>query len=461
MTIEYRPDSAPDNTKPYCLLNSDSSIADWFASHDAAVAAMRNTSKARYSYSEDLQFSLSPVESFQFSGDDGVWIEALEAKTYHTAGYGEVPITLDKLNNLATSVKKNVRGIDLATDYSHGKDVAKGGKASGTIKDAKVEADKLMLQVQFTDTAKAEIKAGEWKYFSSDWLDTYVHEDGSKHTDVLLGGGLTNRPIAKGLNPLPINFSEFFGEIDQQIQMSEDGMNELLKKLAEHFSIQFSEDTDPSDLESKVFAEIKSLADDNTKLTAEVEPLRELKKVADNQKSFAEMYPEQHAQMQADRAFRTEATSRQFSETIGSKRFSENVGKKDAEGNDVVVTTSKGLSGKALGKIQDTHKKFAEGTATIEDFSGTIESILNGGIVDYGESGTTGGAAITTPEDTVPAGDTATVRMAFAEKVTEIQETANKDKPTEQQITFEEALIKAATQYPNMYEAYVGSRSVA
>lgn len=222
-TVKHDPANAPDKSKPYCLMNADGTVADWFATHSDAVVAMSKTSSARKMYSEDLEQFLTPVSSFTFADDGGVWIEALQAKEYHTGKYGRLPISSSKLTNLATSVKKNVRGIELSTDFAHGEDKSKGLRASGTIKDAKVDGDKLLLNVDFTPTARQEIKDGEWKYFSTDWLDTYLHDDGSKHTDVLLGGGLTNRPVAKGLAKLPINFSELYEEVypdDAEFQFS-------------------------------------------------------------------------------------------------------------------------------------------------------------------------------------------------------------------------------------------------
>ena len=110
------------------------------------------------------------MRAFNFA-EDGVWIEALGVKDYHTAQYGLIPVDLPKLEALANSVKQNVRGIELTTDYEHGRDASKGKKASGAIKDAKVENNRLLLNVGFTPTAKKEIQDGEWKYFSSDWLD--------------------------------------------------------------------------------------------------------------------------------------------------------------------------------------------------------------------------------------------------------------------------------------------------
>lgn len=545
-TVQHDPNNAPDKSKPYCLMNSDGTVADWFDTHGAAIKAMGQTSNAsRMRYSEDAQFSLTPV-NLNFAEGDGVWIEALQAKDYHTTGYGVVNVTPTKLSNLAASIKNNVRGIDVSTDYEHGLDKAKGSKASGTIKDAKVDGNKLLLNVAFTDTAKAEIKAGEWKYFSSDWVDEYLHDDGTKHQDVLLGGGLTNRPVAKGLNPLPVNFSELYEETDipdaEELElesialaegyqfavlsaaqrkalpsskflyiepdgtkhlpvpddahvraaitrlsqsntgtvkgkswltdslrssllakaramlnkkMSEERMNDLLKKLADQLSIQFSEETSEDDLGTQIGTKL-------TELVAEVEPLRKLKKSADDQKTFAEQFPEQARQMEEDRKFRIESNSKAFAETIGSKRFSESVGKKDAEGNDVVVTSNKGLSALALDKIRETHLKFSEGTATVEDFSGAIDAIMNNGIVEYGERGSsiTENNELVPGEDVAPTGDLVTVRNAFAEKVNEKQaELQAKPENKDKIVTFAEALPVAAEAYPKMYEAYLGRSS--
>lgn len=545
-TVQHDPNSAPDKSKPYCLMNSDGSVADWFATHGEAIKAMGQTSNAsRMRYSEDAQFSLTPV-NLNFAEGDGVWIEALQAKDYHTKGYGVVNVTPTKLSNLAASIKNNVRGIDVSTDYEHGLDKAKGSKASGTIKDAKVDGNKLLLNVAFTDTAKAEIKAGEWKYFSSDWVDEYLHDDGTKHQDVLLGGGLTNRPVAKGLNPLPVNFSELYEETDipdpEELElesialaegyqfavlsaaqrkalpsskflyiepdgtkhlpvpdeahvraaitrlsqsntgtvkgkswltdslrssllakaramlnkkMSEERMNDLLKKLADQLSIQFSEETSEDDLGTQIGTKL-------TELVAEVEPLRKLKKTADDQKTFAEQFPEQARQMEEDRKFRIESNSKAFAEGIGNKRFSESVGKKDAEGNDVIVTSNKGLSALALDKIRETHLKFSEGTATVEDFSGAIDAIMNNGIVEYGERGSsqTDNNELVPGEDVAPTGDLVTVRNAFAEKVNEkVAELQAKPENKDRIVSFAEGLPVAAEAYPKMYEAYMGRSS--
>lgn len=138
------------------------------------------------------------------------YIEAIAAKTYSTPAYGDVPITPQKLQNFVTNFHNNIRGQEIAINYDHGVDVSKGNKASGWIRDARLNGDKLVLGVEFTEPAKQELKNKEWRYFSLEWEDEWVDNDGKAHQDVMVGGGLTNRPIAKGL--MPINFSEIFVE---------------------------------------------------------------------------------------------------------------------------------------------------------------------------------------------------------------------------------------------------------
>lgn len=149
---------------------------------------------------------------FQFAdvavAEDGItWIDAIEPRTYGTKRYGEVVVTDDKLSNFVRNFNEGVRTGDIAIDYDHGKDVNKGNKAAGWLKGAKIEDGKLRVGIEFTEPAKQEIKDGEWRYFSLEWENDYEDTtSGIKAKDVVIGGGLTNRPVAKGLRP--INFSE-------------------------------------------------------------------------------------------------------------------------------------------------------------------------------------------------------------------------------------------------------------
>jgi hypothetical protein len=135
-----------------------------------------------------------------------IWIHALPAKTWHTEEYGDVPITTENLQRMVDNFYGKVRGQEIATNYDHGRDRAKGSKASGWIREAEIRDESLWLGIEPTPTALSEIESGEWKYFSLEWDDWKHPETEVSYQDVIMGGGLTNTPIAKGL--VPINFSE-------------------------------------------------------------------------------------------------------------------------------------------------------------------------------------------------------------------------------------------------------------
>src|SRR5215471_8124529 len=152
--------------------------------------------------------------------ESGNWIEALPARVYTTPQYGEIPVTVDKLERFITNFKNNVRGQEVATDFEHGRDPAKGLQASGWYKEFKIAPSSddpaqqsLYARVEFTNDAKQEVKDGKWKYWSLEWDDEYHTDNGEVVADIILGGGLTNRPVAK--RTMPINFSEaMWDELD-------------------------------------------------------------------------------------------------------------------------------------------------------------------------------------------------------------------------------------------------------
>jgi Mu-like prophage I protein len=216
---------APDKSKPWAVVNLQTGDVNgrWHATREEALAQARamyatlgdkakvhgedGTITAAYFFSADPAALLDGTDT-----KGGVkWVEAIAAKTYATPGYGDVEIAPEKIDNFITNLNNNVRGQEIAIDYEHGLDPAKGHKAAGWIRGARKNRDgKLELALEFTEPAKQEIINKEWKYFSLEWDDEWMHPDGVIYQDVVMGGALTNRPVAKGL--MPINFSEIFIE---------------------------------------------------------------------------------------------------------------------------------------------------------------------------------------------------------------------------------------------------------
>lgn len=547
-----------------------------------------------------LIIPFSEAAADTIASSDVVWIDALHPRTYHHPQLGEVPVTEEKLNNFVTNFKNGVRGQEIATDYEHGV-TARGTKASGWIKDAAIKDGKLKLAVGFTEPAKQEIKNNEWKYFSVEWLDNYIDSNtGTKYKDVITGGGLTNRPIAKGMDPLPVNFSEFFdvpdddlavkfsvwstayknnlpdssfmyiepggtkdsegkttprslrhlpikdanGKLDMAhvraavsmipklqakganlgklqskaramlgaMHMSEAGVSSITEEFVEQlvatnpeefmepgtyapdltpdddgWDKQWRRDTPPpgfdgsiedqpstvteakgkeSDtMDEKLKEELRKLyalsddADDDAiiqHVTKEHMQFSELTAAANdlsNRKAFSEAYPEEHRRMVELENSNREAAANLFSERLATSRVTRNEG----EGDDIKkVKTRLGLSGAVVEAARETHKKFSEGTATLDDFTKFAESILDSGIVDYGEDGSSvedgtigdsgdkNGAIPTNVQD---------VRTAFAEKVAATQ-AKNAGANDGKGISFSEATAIAKAENPKLFEAY-------
>lgn len=116
-----------------------------------------------------------------------------------------------------------------------------------------------------------------------------------------------------------------------------------------------------------------------------------------------------------------------------------------AEG-DKILPTAKGMSALAMETVSETHKKFAMGQGTLEDFEHSVSTIMNAGIVDYSEQGSSREAA-SYVLDTSTAQGVQNARTLFGAKIAEIR---NENK----ELSYEEATVEAAKRYPDIASAY-------
>jgi len=628
--VFYWPKQAPDKTKPWALANLETGDVNgrWHATKEEALAQARALyarlgDKAKV-HSEYVCFA----DTAQVADDGITWLEAIAAKTYHTPTYGPVEVGEQKILNFVKNFHSNVRGQEVAINYDHGIDVSKGNKAAGWIRDAVFEDGKLKLGIDFTKNAKDELKNKEWKYFSLEWDDEWTNNEGAEIVDVIVGGALTNRPIAKGL--MPINFSELFeetadlefavwttayinnlpdsaflyvesggkkdaegktvprslrhlpykdssGNIDlphlrnaiarapqmtgtddatkkrlqskaQAILASHGGsmgevasqehtepgissppperlddesgirepdrlegwrrdtppialdpghtfseleargylsaslhalrreegnkeltdrievlldtdraeisLNELTSTLNEVRSRFRNDKTDvPSkggytvgELTEKDLRELRNVldVDDDNKIVeavkvrfGELSALRDAVSASEQEKLFAEQYPqfwqEHNRLMERDR----HNAARTFSESVSRIRKAEGYGLKD---------TRQGLSVAALEKVIDVHKKFAEGTASVEDFEECMKAIVHGGIVEFGEIGSSADDAIPDVDTTTTTG-VANARKVFAEVIDRVQ----KEHP---EWSYLQCIDEASKKAPDLAQSY-------
>ncbi len=166
-------------------------------------------------------------------------------------------------------------------------------------------------------------------------------------------------------------------------------------------------------------------------LNAEIQPLREARQSAEATVSFRDNYPEEFARMQRLEARDREASAKEFAGSFS--RF------KDAEGK----TTNKGVSSLVSTQLEDAHKKIVMKQFGTDDLTAIVGSIGNGGIVEYGERGSSA-----EPENK----STGNAKMDFFNMV--------QDRVTEDSIPFAQALKLVAGENPEAYRAYESAKAV-
>ena len=175
---------------------------------------------------------LSTLKFDELAENVSSWIMAMPIGKYNHPVYGKIDITSDRVQRFAANVNNSVRGIDLDIDYDHKE---YGGEAAGWVRQAEPRNDGLWILVEWTTKAYEAIKSKAYRYFSPEFDDTWTHpSSGEKFKDVLFGGGITNRPFLKGIQPL--NLSEDYyktGEIKlkENNSMDPDQIKELAAKL--------------------------------------------------------------------------------------------------------------------------------------------------------------------------------------------------------------------------------------
>lgn len=159
-------------------------------------------------------------------GNATSWMHAVPFGEYIHPLYGKLKFTLEKVQRYANNILNGIRGIDIAIDYNHEAE----GVAAGWVKNAEVRNDGLWMLIEWTKTAVEKIRNKEYRYFSPEIADEWQHPQTKvKYKDVIVGGGLTNRPFLKDL--LPVNLSEFHSNKEEDDMQLEEFLKEARTKL--------------------------------------------------------------------------------------------------------------------------------------------------------------------------------------------------------------------------------------
>lgn len=197
------------------------------------------------------------------------------------AAYGKVAITTEMLESFARNFTEGVVGVDLMIDYDH-----EQRGAAGWVKSVFVSNDGSTLfgEVKWTPKGAKTLSDREFRYFSPEFTENYVHpHTGVSHGPTMLGGGLVNRPFLK-MDAI-VTFKETTNKTDE-VKME-------TIALSEHNAIKSDLEKTVSDFklsEEKAKTVIAGQKEEITKLSEQVNTLETEKKEtevkAKNEKLF-------------------------------------------------------------------------------------------------------------------------------------------------------------------------------
>lgn len=212
-------------------------------------------------------------------------IEIMRTGTWKHPAYGQFSITENDIDEFILHFNEKVRGVDIAIDLEHGETPHKGASA-GWVKSLSKQGSSLLAEIEWTDLGKEKLQAKEYKYFSPEFKFSYEdHETGKKYNNVLMGGGLTNRPFIKNMQPVLLSEDVQLEEHQDNTSFiytskidNERDESKLNKKLLGILKL------DENATEDQVSEAVNKVVEDNENLTKEVET--KTAEIADKEKEI-------------------------------------------------------------------------------------------------------------------------------------------------------------------------------
>ncbi|WP_233869257.1 phage protease [Paraburkholderia adhaesiva] len=140
---------------------------------------------------------LSAIE--ELSTTSGSWVTLTRTGTFTDPRYGTFTITPKMLQDMIANFEAGVVGQDIFIDVAH---CPSNGAAAKVLKLA-IDGDRLRGQLDWTPFGRQAVRERGFRYlsleYSENWRD---NEKGDAHGPVMLGAGLTVRPVIKNLEPI-------------------------------------------------------------------------------------------------------------------------------------------------------------------------------------------------------------------------------------------------------------------
>lgn len=181
---------------------------------------------------------LADVSVSDRNGNPSSWITLTRTGHFSDPRYGEFDITHSMLMKMAENFNNGVFGQDVFIDVDH----KPGNGAAARILAVRIEGDRFRAQVEWTPYGIDAVKNKGYRYLSLEYHEQWRdNEKQLNHGPVMLGAGLTIRPVIKGLDPIRLSAGTddgipvFIHPELQSTLLQEQKMKyaELLRKLTE------------------------------------------------------------------------------------------------------------------------------------------------------------------------------------------------------------------------------------
>jgi hypothetical protein len=130
------------------------------------------------------------------------WVTVTKIGSFFDPRYGDFKITREMLLSMIANFEKRTYGQDIFLDVAH---KPSDGAAAKFLKLA-LEGTKLRALLEWTPFGVEAVKERGFVYLSAEYSENYKdNEKREQHGPMLVGAGLTIRPVIKGLDPVKLS----------------------------------------------------------------------------------------------------------------------------------------------------------------------------------------------------------------------------------------------------------------
>ncbi len=130
------------------------------------------------------------------------WVTITRTGSFTDPRYGRFEITPQMLAEMVRNFEAGVVGTDIFLDVNH----KPGDGAAAKVLSLKVDSGRLRAQVEWTEYGTEAVRERSFRYLSAEFDENWHdNEKGEAHGCVLLGAGLTIRPVIKRLDPVTLS----------------------------------------------------------------------------------------------------------------------------------------------------------------------------------------------------------------------------------------------------------------